>query len=55
VETANVKVPILAKLILAELAERRGQPVELLLADLIRREAACELGALVSHIAEPTR
>ena len=43
VDLVKVPIPVLARLILAELAERRGQDASALLTDLIRREAAAEL------------
>lgn len=38
-DTVNVKLPVLARILLGELAERRGQQDEDVLVELIRREA----------------
>lgn len=47
-DSVKVRVPVLARLLLAELAERRGLAEGTLLADLIRREAVADLTAPVS-------
>lgn len=39
----TLKLPLLSRLLLGELAERRGITDEVLLTDLIRREAVAEL------------
>lgn len=44
VETVRIRVPILARLLLTELAEKRGEAAEVVLAQLIYREAVAELG-----------
>ena len=54
-EMVRVRVPVLARLILSDLAERRGEPEETILARLIHREAVTELGKQIGMQELPDR
>jgi formylmethanofuran dehydrogenase subunit C len=54
VETVRVRVPVLARLILSDLAARRGEAEEVILAQLIQREAVAELGRQLEVTPEAT-